>query len=337
MNVLNSWFFIVLLIANLFFLFFFKNIQNFFNIYDYPNKIRKLHKKKVFLGGGLLIIFNLIILVTFIFFDLSLDEKYFYSLRSYISFFIVPVFLFFLGYFDDKWNLSANLRLVLVAIIVYFAITIDNELLITKVEFYSLEKFFYLQHFAIPFTILCFLLFINSFNMFDGINLQAGFYSFFIFLILYLNQVMQLLSLFFLLIISLFLILNYFNKIFLGESGSILLSYYISYFLIKSYNVEKIFLADQIFVLLLFPGLDMIRLFFFRIAKGKNPFFADANHIHHLLLNQVKPFATFVIIAFAYIIPITLSFFLKNYFFAVVLTLIIYIVLFMYGKYSKKN
>ena len=82
MNVLNSWFFIVLLIANLFFLFFFKNIQNFFNIYDYPNKIRKLHKKKVFLGGGLLIIFNLIILVTFIFFDLSLDEKYFYSLRS---------------------------------------------------------------------------------------------------------------------------------------------------------------------------------------------------------------------------------------------------------------
>ena len=34
---------------------------------------------------------------------------------------------------------------------------------------------------SIPFTLFCFLLFINAFNMFDGINMQSGSYAFFIF------------------------------------------------------------------------------------------------------------------------------------------------------------
>ena len=36
------------------------------------------------------------------------------------------------------------------------------------------------------------------------------------------------------------------------------------------------------------PGLDMFRLFLFRIMKGQNPFKADNNHIHHILLEIFK-------------------------------------------------
>ena len=36
------------------------------------------------------------------------------------------------------------------------------------------------------------------------------------------------------------------------------------------------------------PGLDMFRLFLFRITNGQNPFNADNNHIHHILLEIFK-------------------------------------------------
>ena len=35
--------------------------------------------------------------------------------------------------------------------------------------------------------------------------------------------------------------------------------------------------------MLLYPGLDMTRLFFFRMFKKSSPFKGDRNHIHHIL------------------------------------------------------
>ena len=34
------------------------------------------------------------------------------------------------------------------------------------------------------------------------------------------------------------------------------------------------------------PGVDMLRLFFFRLFNKKNPFKADKNHLHHILLTR---------------------------------------------------
>ena len=36
-------------------------------------------------------------------------------------------------------------------------------------------------------------------------------------------------------------------------------------------------------MLLWIPGLDMLRVFILRIKKGKNPFYPDQNHFHHIL------------------------------------------------------
>jgi UDP-GlcNAc:undecaprenyl-phosphate GlcNAc-1-phosphate transferase len=36
------------------------------------------------------------------------------------------------------------------------------------------------------------------------------------------------------------------------------------------------------------PGLDMLRVFFERVLNKKNPFKADSNHFHHLLLFKCK-------------------------------------------------
>jgi len=325
--------FSLLVVTNLSFIIFYKNVSNFINLFDYPDFKRKLHKKKVFLGGGVLFKLNLLTLIILLFFNNFLDKNYFYSLKSYITFFIIPFFLFIIGLFDDKKNLSANTKLILVSIVIYFAITIDNDLLITEIRFSNLEKIFYLSNFSTAFSVLCFLLFINAFNMFDGINLQAGFYSLLIFAIFLFNDVLSLLSIFFLFIIFTYLILNYLKKIFFGESGCILISYFISYFFIKSYIIQKTFMADQIILYLLFPGLDLFRLFIYRIVNKKNPFIADTNHLHHLLLKKYKATKVFIIIFLSYFIPILVANSLNNYYLGIILIIINYIsLLIIYGK-----
>ena len=126
---------------------------------------------------------------------------------------------------------------------------------------------------------------------------------------------------------------NYLNKIFLGETGCILISYYISYFFIKSYNIENVFFADQIILYLLFPGLDLFRLFFYRIINKKNPFAADANHLHHYLLKMYEPAKVFIIIFLAYALPIIVSNLMNNFYLGIIFTIINYsILLKIYGN-----
>ena len=75
-------------------------------------------------------------------------------------------------------------------------------------------------------------------------------------------------------------IFNYKNKIFLGDSGAFILSGIIGFILIDQYqNEENFFSSDEIFVILMVPGIDMLRLFISRIYKKQNPFFGDlADH-----------------------------------------------------------
>ena len=85
------------------------------------------------------------------------------------------------------------------------------------------------------------------------------------------------------------------SKVFLGDSGSLLLGGLVSIYvlhilsndyLIKAeYDVNKILFVISI---LTYPIIDIIRIFFLRIFNGKSPFVADKNHLHHLLLNRFK-------------------------------------------------
>ena len=82
--------------------------------------------------------------------------------------------------------------------------------------------------------------------------------------------------------------MNYKNYLFLGDSGIYLLSSIASFIFINEYNVFKTILyADEIFVLMMVPGVDMIRLVIFRVLKRKNPFKGDRNHLHHLLTKKL--------------------------------------------------
>ena len=99
--------------------------------------------------------------------------------------------------------------------------------------------------------------------------------------------------------------MNYKKKIFLGDSGSLLLSFLLGTMIIKSYNTNLgIFYADEIFLIMMIPGLELLRLAVFRIFKKKHPFVADNEHIHHYLLKKYSFLKTTLIIQSLYILPI---------------------------------
>jgi UDP-N-acetylmuramyl pentapeptide phosphotransferase/UDP-N-acetylglucosamine-1-phosphate transferase len=92
-----------------------------------------------------------------------------------------------------------------------------------------------------------------------------------------------------------FLVFN-FNpaKIFMGDSGSLLLGLVNAILVIKFIAVAdapgaQIPVASTVAVavsILIVPLLDTLRVFSIRLAKGRSPFIPDRNHIHHLLLDR---------------------------------------------------
>ena len=114
--------FLLIFIINLPIIIFFRRITKLIGIYDKVDNFRKFHKKDIALFGGILIFINLSF---FIVFDLLLNLNLLnenISNREYFSFCIgIPLF-FFLGLYDDKFDLSANKKLFLNFFILLFLI-----------------------------------------------------------------------------------------------------------------------------------------------------------------------------------------------------------------------
>ena len=189
----------------------------------------------------------------------------------------------------------------------------NSDYLIKSLKFSFLAGEINFSYLSYAFTIICFLAFINSVNMFDGINLQSSFYISFISLVFisknYLNEffIVILISIFF------FSLLNYKNKCFLGNNGTYFLSFIISCIFIYSYNNDKILYPEEIFLIMFLPGLELIRLTISRSLKKKHPFKADKNHIHHLLLVKYNFNKTILISCSMASTPYLTSIFFQDY------------------------
>ena len=130
------------------------------------------------------------------------------------------------------------------------------------------------------------------------------------------------------LVLIFILFLNLRGKTFMGDNGIYFLGSILIISLIYEHNIFKsIKYADQIFLLLILPGYDLLRLTFTRIYKGKNAFYGDRNHIHHLLIDRFSLFKTNIILFLLAILPIFLFSFIGINFFIVLINFYVYIFL----------
>ena len=299
---------LLFILVNLFFVIKFDKLLFFHSILDKPDKKRKFHLKATPLAGGMILAINLSIYFITISLnkELLLNEVFFNNNFELYIFMASSFVIFFIGILDDKYNLTPNYKFLLLSIIISITLIFDQNLLISSINFSFYDETIDITKFSLFFSLFCFLVFLNAFNMFDGINLQASLYSITIFFFIsfyFINSYILKILLIYLVFYS---YLNLKNKSFLGDGGSLLIAFLISYIFIKLYNTGQIKYTDEIFIYMMIPGLDLIRVFFKRIFYHKNPLKPDRTHLHHLLSSKFTHLRSLIIIQLIIVIPIML-------------------------------
>jgi len=321
-----TFFLIISFFLNIFLIFFFKRFSNFINLFDHPDEKRKIHKKPVAAIGGLFIFINLIFYLIFV----ILQNFFFHNIignftkLDFTTFYIFLSLFFLIGYFDDKYKISPNFKLVIFSLLIFLFLFFSENMQLTYLNFSFLNESIDIRKISFAFTILCIILFISAFNMFDGINLQSSIYSLHIFSLFIFQGVFINFSIVVMISLIFFSYLNLKNRCFLGNNGSLLIAFAICCLFIESQNTQYPFFADQIFLAMQIPGLDLLRLAIQRIFNNRHPFYPDKNHIHHLLLKKYGHKKTLILLSLAILVPNYLSFLHGHTIYYIILSLLFY-------------
>ncbi len=306
------------------------------HLYDEPDA-RKHHKSAIPTLGGLAIFAGLIFSLTF-----WSNQSQIVELQYIIS---AITILFFMGMKDDIIALRAYKKLIgqLIAavILVHFAGIRINT-------FYGLFGIsdipIYVSYLLTVFVITGIT---NSLNLIDGLDGLAGtigviasvcFGTWFYFVESYQFAILS-----YALCGSLigFLWFNWSPaKIFMGDTGSLILGLILSILAIKFIEMNRVMEREAPYkvlsvpvitmAILIIPLFDTVRVFMIRILEGRSPFKPDRNHIHHILtdlgLNHAQ--STLMIASFN-ISMIGLFWFLKGHISGEVMLLLINIICFL--------
>ena len=93
-----------------------------------------------------------------------------------------------MGLYDDKYELNASNKTICMIILITFVLLSNNSLIIKNLKLDLIGEI-NLNEYSYIFTILCIYIFMNSYNMLDGTDLNIALYNFFILLFLFLKQI----------------------------------------------------------------------------------------------------------------------------------------------------
>ena len=220
---------------------------------------------------------------------------YLYFLDNNILSFILFSFLIFaLGIVSDlKLIKSPNLKLFIQIFIILFYV-IFNNILINDTRIYFLDDILKNYLISYLFVTFCVLIVINGTNFIDGMNTLSIGYYFLISLIitfLYLDKIIIIndISIFYIsILLSLAFLFNANNKFFLGDSGSFLLGFSFSIFLISIYNWNPVISPFFIILLLWYPCYENLFSIFRKNILKRSPMNPDAKHIHQLIFFFIR-------------------------------------------------
>ncbi len=261
-------------------------------LYDEPNESRKSHHNSTPNLGGIAIFGGAMISATF-FVDISSIPEIGYA-------FSAVLLLFFTGVKDDIVPLTPHKKLV-AQIIAAIIIVVKCDVRLTNLYgFLWIESISY--SFSVLISIFTLLVIINAFNLIDGINGLAGGIGLivcltFTYLFYQLGELQfVLLSLAICGALIAFLKYNLAKeaKIFMGDTGALMIGLFSSIFCIEFIELNRdsgilfkpTFAPVFAFAILIVPLFDTLRVFILRVSKNKSPFSGDRNHLHHFLIDS---------------------------------------------------
>ncbi|MCG2614414.1 undecaprenyl/decaprenyl-phosphate alpha-N-acetylglucosaminyl 1-phosphate transferase [Terrimonas sp. NA20] len=257
-------------------------------LYDIPDE-RKVHAHAVASLGGVGI-FGGFLLASLLSIQGYLNPEFQY-------FFAAAIVIFFLGLKDDLVVLSASKKIIGQVIAASILIHLGGIRINSMHGLFGINEL--PQAFDLALSYLTVIVVINSFNLIDGVDGLAGSLGVLTMLVFgtyfYTIHFQAYALLAFALGGSLvaFLIFNHPPaKIFMGDSGSLMIGLINAIMVIKFINVAgnpavRVPLDSSVAIgvsILIIPLLDTLRVFGIRIFNGRSPFTPDRNHIHHLLL-----------------------------------------------------
>lgn len=268
------------------------DIAKKYNFVVSPNK-RTSHTGEVPNVGGINIFISFLITVFLFTSDLFSDTQF-----VLMGLFIILI----VGFIDDLIDIKVSWKFFGELLAGFFLVVI------TDIRLSSLHGFLGIYELPIAvsymLSLFVFIVIVNAMNLIDGIDgLASGLgilYSLFFGFYFYLagHQNLSLTSFAMVGSLVVFFIYNVFSnkkKIFMGDSGSLLLGYMFNVFIFsfcemnaKDAVPEKFQMTAApavAFTVLIVPLFDTLRVMVTRMKKGYSPFKADKNHIHHLLLS----------------------------------------------------
>lgn len=265
-----------------------KPLAEWLGLVDKPCS-RKQHDGHIPLVGGISVFVGVLISTS-----LWLPES-----REFNLYLIASAIMVFIGALDDRHNLSVRSRLVgqmLVASIMIFGAGIYIKDLGNLFGYGNVH----IGLFGIPFTYLAVLGAINAYNMIDGIDGLVGTLSIItlgflatLFLLANPGSHEGYLSLIVAVAIVPFLVFNLFGKpegsrlrkIFMGDAGSMFVGFTVVWLLAEgSQGPAPVFKPVLALWIIAVPLMDMAAVMIRRWRKGKSPFTADRDHLHHIFM-----------------------------------------------------
>jgi UDP-N-acetylmuramyl pentapeptide phosphotransferase/UDP-N-acetylglucosamine-1-phosphate transferase len=183
---------------------------------------------------------------------------------------------------------------------------------------------------SVGFTLFVYLLLINAYNLIDGVDGLAGTLALFAsaafaFVFIQTKDVsMATIAVAMIGALLPFLRLNFSkkNKIFMGDTGSMVIGFLLAFFVIRFIGHSQTHIDSKFresgpvlaFAIVFFPLLDTLRIFFIRLViHKKSPFVADKNHLHHRFLQLgFSHIRTTVSIVFINVLIMVLAYFFRD-------------------------
>jgi UDP-GlcNAc:undecaprenyl-phosphate GlcNAc-1-phosphate transferase len=295
------------------------------NLMDEPG-IRSSHLRKIPNLGGIAIFASIGFCAPIFAYELF---------DSYKFLFASLVVLLYIGVMDDVVVVRAYKKLIaqfIVTILMVLGSDVRISNLFGLFGIYELNYFF-----SVALSIFTFIILINAFNLIDGIDGLSGGFAIIcslVFGISYFrlgsfNYPLVVLCVIIIACMIAFLYYNLsnyrINKIFMGDTGSMIIGFLLSFTaiifinlfvdqqnpLIPKYHLQS---APAIAIaILILPIVDTLNVIVIRLLTNKSPFEADKNHIHHKLIEIGLSHrrSSFYIIIY-YIFVVVLAYFFRH-------------------------
>ena len=255
-------------------------IKYAFNIgmVDEPNH-RSSHTIPVARGAGIAIFLSFIITVMLFHFDIITKNS---------GFFLGITIVFLAGVIDDKIEINPKTKfafLIIATLLIYYL----DDIKITYIGTYFGYTAYLYWWMVLPFTVFAVVGYTNALNLVDGLDGLAGLISLIIFIsyfyigYIHFDQFMIVVSLFMSVALIGFLFFNWNPaKVFMGDSGSLVLGFAIAAVSIKATQYISV---TSVLFLTAIPIIDTLTVMIRRLQRGISPLNADKNHMHHRIKN----------------------------------------------------